>query len=259
MTAAIALPVLAFIVQYADRSIFIGLTVLVSTLGLYEFYEMTLTGKRRIESYLALSFGALFCGYVCSNEPATALFVLTVIFLLLAVVYLFRFGELSLVIQHLAITFLGLLYIPFLLGHLALLRGLPYGSSWVFLVLVVAMVGDSAALFVGSAVGRRKLYPSISPNKSIEGALGGLAGSVLGAVVFKLLFFPQADLVMVVGLAIVLSVAAQLGDLFESMLKRSCQVKDSGKIIPGHGGILDRLDSLLFVFPAAYYLIGFFG
>ena len=220
---------------------------------------MTLTAERRLERFLAMSFGLLFCGYVCWGESATALLILTVTVLLMGVVFLFRFRELLSVIQQLSMTIFGLLYIPLLLGHLALLRNLTDGSAWVFLVLVITMAGDSSALFVGSAIGKHKLYAAISPNKSVEGAIGGLAGSVLGALIFKFGFFPQVDILMVVFLAVVLSVLGQLGDLFESMLKRSCQVKDSGSIIPGHGGVLDRLDSLLFVFPVAYYVIVFLG
>ena len=117
------------------------------------------------------------------------------------------------------------------------------------------MTGDSAAYYVGSSWGKRKLYPEVSPKKSIEGALGGLAGSLAGAVVFKLLWFPDLPLIHCLVVALFAAVLAQLGDLFESLLKRSFGVKDSGMIIPGHGGILDRLDSILFAAPVLYYYL----
>jgi phosphatidate cytidylyltransferase len=228
-------------------------------IGLLEFYRMSLPATRSLERSLALAFGVLFAGHICLQKPHNALLVLCLTVLLLAVVYLFRYRDLEVVIPHLSMTVFGLLYVPFLLAHLSLLRNLEYGQQWVFLALVVAMAGDSAAYFVGSAIGKKKLYPAISPNKSVEGAIGGLAGSVVGAFIFKFMFLSHVDNWVILVMAICLSALGQLGDLFESMLKRSFKVKDSGTIIPGHGGMLDRLDSLLFVFPATYYFVFFIG
>jgi phosphatidate cytidylyltransferase len=115
------------------------------------------------------------------------------------------------------------------------------------------MGGDSAAYFLGCRFGRHKLYPAVSPNKSIEGAVAGLGGSILGVIIAKLTCFPEIALVDGVVAALLIGSFSQVGDLFESLLKRSFGVKDSGTIIPGHGGILDRLDSILFAAPTAYY------
>jgi phosphatidate cytidylyltransferase len=101
--------------------------------------------------------------------------------------------------------------------------------------------------------GKRKLYPAVSPNKSIEGGLGGLVGAVVAVVLMKLTFLPQIGYLEAMVLGLLLGCAGQIGDLFESLLKRGCGVKDSGMLIPGHGGLLDRLDSLLFAFPLSYY------
>ena len=259
ITALVALPLLILLVLFSSQTLFNLSVLLVTVLGLVEFYGMTLSTDRSLERSVAIAFGTLFAAFICWQQPHSALLVLVLTLLFLSILYLFRFGDLSQVMQHLSLTVFGLLYIPLMLGHLAMLRHLEDGPSWVLLTLVIAMTGDSAALFTGKAIGRRKLYPAVSPNKSIEGAIGGLIGSVAGAFVFKFFFFPQADNTLVLLMAVVLSVLAQLGDLFESLLKRSCQVKDSGTMIPGHGGVLDRLDSLLFVFPAAYYLIFFIG
>ncbi len=142
---------------------------------------------------------------------------------------------------------------PLLLAHAGLLRKLPHGQGWVFLVLLIVMVSDSMAYFAGITLGRHRLYEAISPKKSIEGAVGGLGGGVLGALVAKSWLLPQLQAADVILLGLGVGAFSQIGDLVESMLKRSFGVKDSGAIIPGHGGLLDRLDSLLFAFPATYY------
>lgn len=259
ITALVGLPLLILFVLFASQTLFALFVMLVSFIGLLEFYRMALPAKRSLEKSVAISFGLLFAAQLCWQKPHAAILVLALALLLLAVIYLFRFGDLDQVVQHLSMTFFGLLYVPFLLAHLVLLRNLEHGNAWVFLALVIAMAGDSAAYFVGSAIGKNKLYPAISPNKSIEGALGGMAGSLLGALAFKVFFLPHVSSLLIVVMALVLAVLGQLGDLFESMLKRSFKVKDSGTIIPGHGGVLDRLDSLLFVFPATYYFVFFIG
>ncbi|HEY6007258.1 MAG TPA: phosphatidate cytidylyltransferase, partial [Geobacteraceae bacterium] len=133
----------------------------------------------------------------------------------------------------------------------------PLGSQWLFLLMTIVMAGDTGAYYVGSSLGRHKLYPVVSPNKSVEGSVGGLVGSTVGALVARWAFFPELAVVDCLATALLLGVLGQLGDLFESLLKRSFGVKDSGTIIPGHGGILDRLDSLLFAAPAALYYARF--
>ena len=126
--------------------------------------------------------------------------------------------------------------------------------GWVFFLLLVVFGGDTAAYYVGKRFGRHKLSPNISPGKSVEGAYGGLLGSVLAGVLFELFWPLGCSLNMATGLAVTMAVFAQFGDLFESMLKRSAGRKDSGSLLPGHGGVLDRIDGLLFATPVLYYL-----
>ena len=178
--------------------------------------------------------------------------VLTVLGLM--VVFLFRHQDIAACSREMAVSILGLVYIPLMFAHAGLLRGLPDGRSWIFLVLFLVMISDFAAFFVGRSLGRHKLYAVISPNKTIEGSLGGLLGGVLGVLLFKLVFFPALRPVDVLLLGVGVGGFSQIGDLFESMLKRSFGVKDLGSLIPGHGGILDRLDSLLFAFPVSLLL-----
>lgn len=107
-------------------------------------------------------------------------------------------------------------------------------------------------IFCWHPLGKHRLYPAVSPKKSVEGAVGGVGGAVLAVVGSMWLFMPELSLVVGVGLGVLVGIFAQIGDLFESLLKRSAQIKDSGHLFPGHGGMLDRLDSLLFSFPVAY-------
>jgi phosphatidate cytidylyltransferase len=119
--------------------------------------------------------------------------------------------------------------------------------------MFIVMSCDSAAYFVGCRYGKRRLYPEVSPKKSVEGSLGGLAGSLAGVMIARLTFFAELSVGDALLAALLIGVLGQVGDLFESLIKRSCGVKDSGTIFPGHGGILDRLDSILFASPVAYY------
>jgi len=249
----VALPLLILFIHFASTLLFLLLVCVVAVLGLFEFYAMALPESRRPERFLATAVGTALVPLLGLQQAAFLNGALTLTVLLFAVVFLFRFRDLSTVVQHLALLLFGFLYVSLLLGHLSLLRGLPHGREWVYLVLLLVMASDTAAYFTGVSIGRRKLYPAISPNKSVEGAVGGLAGCLAGAFVGKLWFLPVLTISDCLALGLGIGVLAQLGDLFESMLKRSFGVKDSGTIIPGHGGILDRLDSLLFAFAPAYY------
>ncbi len=154
-------------------------------------------------------------------------------------------------LERLGLYFVGLLWIAGLLVFLPLLRRLDQGLVWVFLVLVIPWAGDTGAYFAGRALGRHKLAPRISPKKTWEGFFGGLVAAVAGVFVVRI-FAPSLTVLDCLVLGVGLGSAAVLGDLAESLLKRALEVKDSGWILPGHGGILDRIDSLLFVAPLLY-------
>lgn len=253
-----ALPLLIFFIYFAGPPLFLLLVCVVGLLALTEFYAMALPAVRKPERALAVVAGTALIPALLLERAVFLQGALVLAVIGFAVLFLFRFRDLTTVAPHLALLGFGWLYVPLLLGHLALLRALPAGREWVFLVLLLVMASDTAAYFTGVSLGRRKLYPAISPNKSVEGAVGGLAGSVAGAFLARFWFFPALTAVDCLCLGLGLGVLAQLGDLFESMLKRSFGVKDSGTLIPGHGGILDRLDSLLFAFAPAYYYAFFF-
>jgi phosphatidate cytidylyltransferase len=147
------------------------------------------------------------------------------------------------------------LYTGYLLGFMILVRklGEPLGARLIFLGAIVVWAGDTAAYYVGSTIGRHKLAPQVSPGKTWEGAVANVAGGLVGASAVKLTFFADLEWRHAIALGLVLSVVGQLGDLFESALKRGAGVKDSGSILPGHGGFLDRLDSLVVNGPVLYF------
>ncbi|MBX7084416.1 MAG: phosphatidate cytidylyltransferase [Nannocystaceae bacterium] len=157
--------------------------------------------------------------------------------------------------KHLAVVLSGLIYVPGLMAHLPLIKadGKPH---WLVVALCTAFFADTVAYFFGRAFGKHKLYPEVSPKKTWEGAFGGILGSMLATIgVGSLWTLPQLGIGHAVVLGIIASVCGQAGDLVESMVKRTFGVKDSGTILPGHGGMLDRIDAMLFVSPVVYYFV----
>lgn len=153
----------------------------------------------------------------------------------------------------------GLIYIGLLGSYLVLLRHLPEGGVWLIVVSAITACSDSGAYFIGRAFGKHKLCPSISPNKTIEGALGGAGAGLSGAILFAFLLLPGVHWPFLMLSAVLISGVGIAGDLTESIVKRGTGTKDSGTCLAGHGGILDRIDSLLFAAPVIYYLIIFSG
>ena len=252
----VLLPVLILILLKGGVGAFAGMAFVFSLLGLDEFYRMTLP-HRAMERVLAALTGACLPLVLLYGDFRAGMALLAGLVLVSAILLLFRLREMPRMAADLALVWAGFLYVPFLLSHLVLARALPHGVAWVFILFFVVMCGDSAAYYVGSAIGKHRLYPEVSPKKSVEGAIGGLAGSIAGALLARLLFYPELAIGHAVLAALLLGPLGQVGDLFESMVKRSCGVKDSGTIFPGHGGVLDRLDSILFAAPALYYYASF--
>ena len=153
----------------------------------------------------------------------------------------------------------GVLYVALLFGHFILLRQLPEGIALIFFVLIVTWLSDTGGYVFGIAFGRHPLAPVLSPKKTIEGFLGGILFSIAGALLCHAWFISFISLSHSLILGGLLAICGTLGDLTESAIKRSVQVKDSGTLIPGHGGVLDRIDSLLLSAPAFYYYAVFTG
>jgi phosphatidate cytidylyltransferase len=134
---------------------------------------------------------------------------------------------------------------------------LPNGSYWIFFLLIVTFANDTGAFYFGKSMGRHKLYEAVSPNKTWEGAIGGLLSSLIIAFIFLRIFQLHKLSIYIFILVLIMSIASQLGDLCESMIKRIQGIKDSGNLLPGHGGMLDRIDGLLFSIPVLYFYLNY--
>jgi phosphatidate cytidylyltransferase len=244
-----------------------GFTALVAVLGVlaaFEFYRMVAASKSPPLTYFGLVWTALFIlsrspGLLdftethLSPELVTPLLLTSALVLSLIGILIRRQKEVA--FSGWVWTIAGILYIGWLLSHLVALRGLDSGRNLVFLVLFVTWVSDTTAFFVGRRFGRHKLAPTISPGKTWEGTMGGICGAVVVSILFftPTLFQLPLGAGQVILLSVAVSILGQVGDLIESLLKRNLGVKDSGRLMPGHGGVLDRIDSLILAGIVVYY------
>jgi len=260
ISAALLLPLLYLLVEYGGVLPFSALVVAVAAAGLREFYALAAGAGGSCGGKAGILLGAMVTASFALTGTLAPALVLTGAVLVLAVAHLLSPQRHGRVIDKLGGTLWGILYVGWLSGFLIALRRLPEGHHFLYFLFLVIMIGDTFAYYVGSSLGRRPLASQISPKKTVEGAVAGFGGSLAAAYGASLWFLPVMGGGHWLAAGSLLAVAGQLADLVESMLKRSAGVKDSGGVIPGHGGILDRLDSLLFGAPLLYfyarYLLG---
>jgi phosphatidate cytidylyltransferase len=255
-TALVVLPILLAGLLLGPPLLGAGIVLVALLLGLWEFFGLLeargLVPYRVTGVILMLAvFGDVITRLDWGGPP-----VLPMVALVGLTALLLRVGDFAATVPAAALTVLGALYLGALGGTIAGLRLLQpqVVAPWrLVLLLAIIMVSDTAAFFVGNAVGKRKLAPGISPGKTIEGAAGGLLGGVAGALAVWAAGLPDVPAGHAALLGCVVAILGMLGDLLESLLKRWAGVKDSGRMFPGHGGMLDRLDSLLFGAPVLYY------
>jgi len=222
-------------------------------MGLYEFFSMLEKKGINIYKYFGIGMGMVIPISIMSRFEITKrwellFIVLTLLFL---IIMQFRRRSNSGVIVDISTTLFGILYVSWLFSFLIKIRYLSGGIGLFVAVMLITKLGDIGAYLIGSRFGKTPLIPRISPNKSVEGAIAGLIFSVIGAIISE----PFLNLAYghLVFLGIFIGLLGQLGDLSESLIKRDCEVKDSGNILPGMGGILDEIDSLLFSAPVFYF------
>lgn len=258
ITGLIALPFLIFLVYTGG----VAFTILISVAGLvalWEYYRLVFNAEARPISNIILlwgygvNFAIIWSTYLVGPDLSVSIIGLNL--LVIALISLFQFKTDQTVLGVVIRQLQGIIYIPVLLSFLILIRESTSGMIWTFVLLAVIFAGDTGAYYVGSYLGRHKLSPTVSPGKTIEGSIGGLAANLVVGSVGKTFFLSELPWGLSLLFFLAVGIAGQVGDLFESELKRSSNIKDSGGILPGHGGILDRIDALLFASPVAYIFI----
>ena len=256
ITALTALPFLIFLIC-KGREEFAVLAGIVCFLALCEYFRIVFNSKGKAISGLILLLGlvmgeaVILAAYRNSVDLISGLIAFNLI--LSALFSLTQFKSDPFILENTAKQIQGIIYIPLLLSFLVLIRNGSDGMAWIFLILFVVFGGDIGAFYAGTYLGRHKLCPSVSPGKTIEGSVGGFAANICMGSIFKFFFLPALPWVPCILFFLCAGAAGQVGDLFESEFKRFSGVKDSGFILPGHGGILDRIDALLFAAPVAYF------
>ena len=257
ITALIGIPILLYLILYAPVIAFIIVAFLAMLLCLYEFFTLSSVQKIPLLAATGYIFGSLiFLSFYFRTVNLPLIFPVGAL-LCLAAALLSRINF-DRALPATASALFGAWYVGGLLGYVIAIRLIEpsgkVGASLLIMLFVIIWAGDSFAYFIGKKFGRHSLSV-VSPNKTIEGSIGGLIFSMISAVLVKFLLLPELSVIHAIVLGGIVGVMGQIGDLAESLLKRSANVKDSGSILPGHGGMLDRLDSLLFGAPAMYYYV----
>lgn len=257
IVSIIFIPVILFLV-FRGGELFLYFILILVALGTHEYL---IRGNLRLVSliYLIPFIGNIAIVYFMANSRLElAWLVFLAIFILTGMAIVIRSEPTEILFPRLKYIVWGTIYIGFLFPFLYTIRGEAHfmepspGRWWLFLLLGSVWLCDSAAQLFGSRLGRHKLAPVVSPNKTVEGFIGGIIGALLAALIFHLFWIKEAAFIHLLAISILVAFFGQIGDLVESLWKRSINIKDSSNIIPGHGGVLDRFDSLLFASPVVY-------
>jgi phosphatidate cytidylyltransferase len=264
-TAAVAIPLLLLLILRAPLWMFASVVGLIAALGVIEYVAMAFPDQSA-PRMMGIGLGWWLAAATATGRPEWVSCALVIALIGGLSWTLFTRPDFERGLADLGLALLGAGYVGILLLYFVWLRSIPRGGSWVIFLLTVVMAGDSGGYFVGHAFGTHKLMPRVSPGKTIEGSLGIAAGNVVGAGLAKLILLPLLGVGLIgvgwaeaLALALVVGLAAQVGDLCESMMKRTFATKESGWIFPGHGGVLDRIDSLVFAVPLLYYYLILWG
>jgi phosphatidate cytidylyltransferase len=253
LTAVVGLPLLIVIIWFGEPW-FTILIAAMSALASWEFYRMAGGLKVQPITYFGIAWVLLLILSPHCPYPPTLPFLITSAIVVSLIWLLFRRPR-DQAFTNWAWTMAGILYIGWMLRYWVQLRGLEAGRELVFLAMFITFANDTSAFFIGRTWGKHALAPAISSGKTWEGAIGGLLSSIVTSLIISVIFTLPFSYWQIALVGFIIGVFAQLGDLTESLLKRNTGVKDAGKLIPGHGGILDRLDSLIFTGVIVYYFV----
>jgi phosphatidate cytidylyltransferase len=257
LTGVALIPFLILAINWQNPIAVWGIVFAATLAALREFYNMTMPKEPLHERGFAIVLGMAFAASLYWYGGEIALATLTGATLLSFLYSLFAYREMESVARRVTAMWSGFLYVALLLTFVALIkkRG-PDGGAWVYIALTCTWFSDTGAYFSGRFIGPawpKKLYEAVSPKKTIIGGVGGMVASFGALVLAKFWYLPSLTWIDCVAVAIPANLLGQMGDLCESLLKRSVGVKDSGALLPGHGGMLDRIDALLFTAPYIYF------
>ena len=268
LTAVVALPIILFTVWTSTPYYFVTLTAIAVLLALGEFYSLAAKARCKPQTVTGFCAALVIIASFIFEEPRLSIGALISLAIAALVVEVMRKNELKDSLASVSATVFGVVYVALLAGCLAGVRMIPdsraatpvphLSSKALTMFFAMVMLTDTGAYYTGRTIGRHKLAPRISPGKTIEGAIGGFVMAAVAGYLSKLIFFPEIPTAHCLILGAVIGVVGQIGDLSESLLKRGSNVKDSGNLLPGHGGMLDRIDSILFSAPVLYYYFGLF-
>lgn len=256
ITGLISLPILIYVIGPGPRWLLCLFIYAASLAGLAEFYKITALKLPRqirwINYFLVFILILILYQRLILFAPLVLLLWALIPIIYYLVIYPINIENFQ---SDVGIALIGPVYICLPLSMLVMIDILPNGSYWIFFLLIVTFANDTGAFYFGKSMGRHKLYEAVSPNKTWEGAIGGLLSSLIVAFIFLRIFQIHKLSIYIFILVLVMSIASQVGDLVESMIKRIQGIKDSGNLLPGHGGMLDRIDGLLFSIPVLYFYL----
>ena len=256
ITGIILIPLLVLVLMLSAE-VLAGAVVVVSVVGLYEFFKAT--GLKEKKLLCAVGYVAAVAIPFLRNYVSPELYMplLYVFMFALFIIMLAKHETVS--VNDAAMVIFGVIYIPYFLTNLLYIRQLDYGKILLWLPFVGAFLTDTCAYFSGVFLGRHKLCPKVSPKKTIEGSLGGILGCIIACLLFGLImekwWSVEVDYLRLGVLGLAVSIVSQVGDLTASIIKRKYGIKDYGNLFPGHGGILDRLDSVIMIAPVVYFYL----
>ena len=258
ITALLAVPLLVFLLLCNNIYIIAAAVAILSVMGLYEFYDAT--GLTKNKPVCVLGYTGAIVTILLKGFFSKYFYIAFPVWFLILFIILLKYHK-TVKLKDVALALFSLAYIPYLFSHIILIYRFENGRFLIWFAIVGAFITDTFAYFTGVFLGNHKLCPEVSPKKTIEGAIGGILGTAiiffLMGYINNLCFNGNFNLVILSVIGVVAAIISMMGDLSASIIKREYNIKDYGSLLPGHGGILDRCDSLIFVAPLIYYVFKF--